>query len=506
MNNNKKVATNSFIIFIRLFINSIISIIVSRMVLDALGASDYGLYNVVGGIVIMLNIFNGAMTSTTYRYIAFELGKGTNGQPNKVFNISLVIHICFALFIIVIGSSIGELYINKYLNVAAGKLPDAKFVFRVSIATASLATLFVPYQGLLVAYEKFLTTAIVEISSQFAKLAAIIFLLHIFDNRIRLYSLIMIGTTFLSCLLYFIFSVSHYISIIKFKIYKDFKLYKEMIFFAFWTLFGAIANAGKTQGSAIIINLFFGTVVNAAFAVASQIENFILTFARTLNNAAIPQITKDFSGGNSERSINLASYISKYTFFLMSLVAFPVILEMDFLLDLWLKNVPDGATAFSKLMILGALLGSLGEGIPALVNATGKIKIYQIVVNSILLLGLPITFVLYKFGFNPVTISIVYCIISGLNGFVKLYLLYLIMEFNLILFIKTSYLKVLFVSIPLIVFYLFYNPSNFSFTDHFIGLVLSEVFLLLVILLFGSDKKERNIMKSAIHRFIKINQ
>lgn len=505
MNDNKKVAINSVIIFIRLLISSIISLIVSRIVFDALGVSDYGLYNVVGGIVIMLNVFNGAMASTTYRYIAFELGKGTIGQPNKVFNISLAIHICFVIFIIIIGATIGELYINNYLNVAEGKLPDAKFVFRVSIATASLATLFVPYQGLLVAYEKFSTTAIVDISSQFAKLAAIIFLLQIFQNKIRMYSIIMFGTTFLACLFYFIYCARNYMSVIKFKIYKDFKLYKEMISFAGWTLFGAIANAGKTQGSAIIMNLFFGTLINAAFAIASQVENFILTFARTLNNAAIPQITKNFSGGNLERSVKITSYISKYTFLLMALVVFPIILEMDFLLNLWLKDVPEGAAAFSQLMILGALLGSLGEGIPALINATGKIKIYQIVVNTILLIGLPITYVLYKFGFNPVTISIVYCIISGLNGFVKLYLLYRIIEFDLIVFIKTSYLKILFVSIPLVVFYLFYNPSNFSFADHFIGLFFSEVFLFSVILIFGLDKKERDNIKSAIYRLIKIN-
>jgi O-antigen/teichoic acid export membrane protein len=503
MNNNKKIALNSAIIFIRLLVSSIISIIVSRIVLDALGVTDYGLYNVVGGIVIMLNVFNGAMASTTYRYIAFELGKGTIGQPNKVFSISLAIHICFVIFIIIIGATIGELYINNYLNVTAVKLSDAKFVFRVSIVTASLATLFTPYQGLLVAYEKFSTSAIFEISIQLAKLAAIICLLQIFQNRIRMYSLIMLGTTFLSCLLYFIYCARHYMSIIKFRIYKDFKLYKEMISFASWTLFGAVANVGKTQGSAIIINLFFGTFINAAFAIASQVENFILTFARTLNNAAIPQITKNFSGGDIDRSVKITSYISKYTFLLMSLVAFPVVLEMDFLLNLWLIDVPKGTAAFSQLMILGALLGSLGEGIPALVNATGKIKIYQIVVNTIILIGLPITYFLYKSGFTPVTILIVYCIISGLNGFVKLYLLYRIIEFDLILFIKTSYLKILFVSIPLVIFYLFYNPSNFSFADHFIGLFFSEIFLFSVVFIFGSDKKERDIIKRAIYRLVK---
>lgn len=503
MNDNKKIATNSIIIFVKLFIVSLVSIISSRIVLDSLGASDYGLYNVVGGIVTLLNVFNSAMSSTTYRYIAFELGQGVDGKPNKIFNVSLAIHICFALTIIIFGSFLGLWYIDNYLNIVVGKIADAKFVFIISVVTTTLSTLLVPYQGLLVAYEKFKVTAIIEVITQLLKLGAIFFILNSFNDRLRLYSLIMLGVTLFSSLSYYGYSVRHYFEIVKLKLSKDIKLYKEMISFAFWTLFGAVANVGKTQGSAVIINLFFGTVVNAAFAVASQVEIFILTFARSLNNAAIPQITKNFSGGNSDRSIKLTSYISKYTFLLMAIVAFPVILEMEFLLNIWLKDVPKNTIEFSRLMIVGALLGCLGEGIPALVNATGRIKTYQIVVNTILLIGLPVTFILYKWGYNPITISVVYCVIFGFIGFVKLYLLHRIVSFNLSEFFKTSYLKILLVSIPLIIFYMIYNPTNFTFLGHIIGLVSSEIFLLFTILIFGFDKDEKMILKKIIAKIKK---
>lgn len=501
MTGNKEIAVNSIIIFARLCIVSLVSIIASRIVLDALGASDYGLYNVVGGIVVVLNVFNTAMLSTTYRYIAFELGKGPNGTPNAVFNASFAIHACFAALIILLGATIGEFYINHYLNIAPEQLPDAKFIFRISVITTAFSTLLVPYQGLLIAFEKFSVAAIIDIVAQLVKLGVIILLLYAAKNRVRTYSIIMLVYNILACSLFLMYCSWHYIHIIKLRFCRDVKLYKEMLSFSFWTLFGACASVGKIQGSAIIINYFFGTIVNAAFAVANQVENFILMFARSLNNAAIPQITKNFSGGNSDRSIKLASYISKYTYFLMLLVAFPVILEMDFLLDLWLKNVPEGATTFCQLMVLGGLLGCLGEGIPALVNATGKIKYYQIVTHSFTLLGLPIAFVFYKFGYESYTILVIFCVISALSAILRLYLLKRIFNFDIMIFIRTSYLKMLYVSIPLILVYLFYDPSHFSIWGHVAGLFITDFFLIVVLFVIGTDKQERCIMKNIISNY-----
>ena len=476
MNDNKRIAVNSFVIFLRLCIVSLISIIVSRVVLDALGASDFGLYNVVGGIVTLLNVANAAMLSTTYRYLAFEIGKKSEGNPNKIFNISLMIHAGFAVFLLLIGIVVGNWYINNYLNVAADKLSDALFVFHISVITASILTLFVPFQGLQVAYEKFIVNALIDVLSQSMKLGAILLLIYSETNRLRLYSIVMLLYTIFSCTLYAIYCLNHYWDVVRVRFYKDINLIKEMLQYALWTTLGALASVGKSQGSAIVINFFFGTIVNAAFAVAAQIESFILMFARSLNSAAVPQITKNYSGGNSKRSIKLTSYISKYTFILMCLVAFPVLLEMDFLLHLWLKDVPEGAAIFCRLMILGSLIGCLGEGIPTLINATGNIKVYQIITHSITLIGLPISFLCYKFGANPYTILIVFCIINFCLAFVRLYLLKRIFDFDVRTFVTVSFVRIVFISIPLILYYLYYDSSSYTFTEHFLGLIISEFF------------------------------
>lgn len=495
MNDNKKIAVNSIILFVRLVVTSLIGIIASRIVLDALGASDYGLYNVVGGIVTILNVFNSSMVATTYRFIAAEMGRGESGNVNKVFNVSFLIHVAFALVIVLVGTFVGEWYIDNYLNVAEGKLPDARFVFHISIITTAISTLLVPYQGLITSYEKFNVLAIRDILTRILYFVAIYYLLKLDLNRLRIYACIHLAYNVVYNGSFLVYCKHKFTEDSKFKIYREWEQIKSMFSFALWTLFGAVANITKTQGCAILINFFFGTIVNAAYAVANQVESYVLMFARSLNNAAIPQITKSFNGGKRERSLTLTSYISKYTFILMSLVAFPVLLETDFLLGLWLKEVPEGAATFCKLIVLGGLLGTLGEGIPALVNATGNLKVYQLVFHTFVILGLPIAWIFFKLGYNPYTIVIVYCVIYFLSAFVRLFLLKYIYHFDIMQIIRVSYIRIIAIAIPLFVFYILYNPSSFSTLFHIIGMLGAEMFLVIVVLIIGLDAKERNLLK-----------
>lgn len=494
MGANRKIAINSIIIFVRLLVTSLVGIYISRIVLDALGASDYGLYNVVGGIVTMLNVMNSAMLSTTYRYIAFELGKGEQGDTRRVFNTCFQIHIFFAVFIVFLGLTVGEWYIDNYLNVADGKLPDAKYVFHFSLFTAALATVLVPFQGLIVAFEKFHVNAIIDIISFLFRLTIIILFIYNADNRLRLYSILQLSYNVLSCSLYLLYCLKNYFSVIRWKLYYDWKLCKAMFSYVSWTLIGAFASYGKTQGSAIIVNFFFGTIVNAAFAIANQVESVILMFARTLGNAAVPQITKNFSSGNEKRSLMLTSYISKYTYFLMAVVAFPILLEMEFLLGLWLKQIPQGTVLFCQLTILGGLLSCIGEGVGALINATGNIKYYQIIFHVTNLMGLPIAFILYKIGLPSETILIVYCVIGLITALLRIIVMKEIYKFDVTLLIRVSYFRIFIISIPLSIYFFFYDCSEFSTLEHLAGLVASELFLFAVIALVGTDKKERDII------------
>lgn len=498
MNDNKRIAVNSFVIFARLCITSIIGIFASRLVLDALGASNYGLYDVVGGIVTLLNVMNTAMLSTTYRYIAYEIGKGESGRPNAVFNTSLLIHFGFAVFILLIGLTVGLWYINNYLNIPDDSMADARFVFLVSLLTTSFSTLLVPYQGLLVAYERFASTAIIDIVTNLIRFGALVLLLYSVDNSLRVYSIIQVGYTVVAGVSYTVLCYNNYYSTVKLKLYKEKSLIKEMMSFALWTLFGAVASIGKTQGCVILINYFFGTLVNAAYAIGHQIESYVLMFARSLNSAAVPQITKSFSGGNDGRSLLLTSYISKYTFIMMMMVAFPVLLEIDFILGIWLKEVPEGAGVFCRLIILNAVIGCLGEGIPALINATGRIKTYQIIFHTFNLLGLPIAFFVFKLGYDQYSIMYVYIGINIAAALLRLYLLKKLYDFDISMIVKVSYVKIAIISVPLLIGYFIYNPVDFSLVGHLVGLVMAELYLILVVFLLGIDKHEKELLLSFV--------
>lgn len=499
MGENKKIAINTVVIFGKLFVVSLLGLLSARFVLQALGASDYGLYNVVGGMVVLLNVLNTSMITTTYRFLAYEMGKGEQGNPNKIFNASLAIHIGLALLFLVVGGIIGEYYISNYLNVDIGKFADARFVFRVSLVTMAVSTVFVPHQGLIVALEKFTISAIFEVVTKVIAFVGVVYLLSYSGNKLRLYSIIMMLVSFLQCgLMYFYTRIRSY-SVIKIKVNRDGSIYREMFSFTGWILFGACSSVGQTQGRVMIVNYYFGTIVNAAYGIANQIENYIQLFARSLNQAAVPQITKSFSGGDQYHSKKLACYISKYTFILMTFVVFPLMIDTEFILQLWLKDVPEGTVVFCKLMMINGLLGCLGEGIPALVQATGKIKYFQIIMSSTSLMSLPIAILFFALGAPVYTILLISCGVTLINAIIRLYLLKRIVHFDIKNFVTVSYLRMVFISIPLVIAYLLYNPSSYSTSGHICGIVVSELFLLACIAILGIDNNERLI----ISKFIK---
>ena len=256
MSGNKTIIKNSLILYIRLIITSIIGLLSARFILQALGASDYGLYSVVGGIVFMMAFLNNVMVSTTYRFVAFEMGRNDTNGINRVFNISLVIHLCLAFLTILLAESIGLLYIRNYLNVPPDKIVDAVFVFRFAILSTVLSIVSVPFQGLIVANEKFVITATVEILRSILALGAVLLVLQFIGNRLRLYAVLIAMVSIIPPVLYVIYSRFHYYNFIKWKFQRGKAKYKEMIGFSGWIMLGAGASAAQIQISALLINLF----------------------------------------------------------------------------------------------------------------------------------------------------------------------------------------------------------------------------------------------------------
>ncbi len=498
VSDNRRIAKNSFILYVQLITSTIVGLLSARIVLQNLGTSDFGLYNVVGGIVVMINFFNTGVTATTYRFIAFEIGKGDVSSPNKVFNISLVIHACLALLVVVLAETLGTYYINHYLNVGDGRIPDAMFVFRLSVIATVFSIVSIPFQGLVIAQENFIVRSLLEIINALLRLAAAIMLIWYGANRLRLYSVLIMLAIAITTFMYMAYCRRKYKAIVAWNFQTDKAKYREMVGFSVWVMLGAAAGMGKVQGADLIINFFFGTVLNAAFGIANRANQFVLIFSRSLGRAVVPQIIKSYSSGNCDRTMQLVCYMPKYTFFMMLFPALPILLETEYLLDMWLGTVPEHSALFCQLMIAGAVIDCLNTGIQTAVEATGKIKYFHICRSAILLSGLPVAFILFKSNYSPYAILVVYIVTSLLIVIVNQILLKTLINLDIKRLYRTSYLSIF--NVAVCVCPLFFIKTLFEQgLPRFVLLLFAAViWLVFVIWLVGMGRNERLTIKSGI--------
>ena len=499
---NKLLIKNSFLLFLKLVITSVIGIASTRILLDNLGVSDFGLYNVVGGIVIMMGFLNTVMCTTTFRFIAFEMGRKDEGAINNVFNISFLIHLGIGALVVLIAESVGIWYLDNHLNVDFDQISRAKLVFRFSTMAVVFNIISIPFQGLLTALEKFSVIISIEISKSIVNLAFIILLIYALGDKLEIYAMLMSFLAFSSSFSYILYSKNKFKLFTKWKVSKDKFKYIEMLSFSGWVMFGAAASVGQRQGAILLINSFFGTLLNASFAIATQINSFVTMFANNIGQAAIPQITKSYSGGEDKRVLHLVTYIGKYSFFLMLLVAVPILLETEYLLKLWIFNLPRHTIIFTQLIILNGLFDCLRSGTPAVIQSTGKIKWFQIIMGSVQLMSIPISYLLFKLDFSPFYILVVFILSSVVNTIVGLILLRKILHFNVKFLIKESYLRIGYVLIfimPLFVGITYFEQSMIRL---FSSLVISTVWLFIIVYIFGLDYQERHYILGTIKKFL----
>lgn len=410
--NNKLIVKNTIYLYFKLVLSVIIGLYTSRIVLLALGASDYGIFSVVGGLVVMMNLLGTSMIATTNRFIAVEIGHGKEGNLTKVYNTLFVVHIILALFFILVGESLGMYYVNKFFNVEKTKISDAAFILNASVLASAIHILSVPSQGLIIAREKFLYTSILEIVSLTFKLCLVIWLSCSTGNRLREYALIMASYSLIQSIGYIYYCYYKEPSSVKWQINKTLSDYKPIAAFASWMLVGSIAFVGRIQGAAIIINFYFGTIINAAFGIASQINEYTMMFARNLSQATNPQIMKSGSGGDLTRSLNLVYKISKFTFLILMIIVIPLLLNIDFILKLWLKEPPCQTNTFAMYLLINGLLSCLNSGFDASIQTTGKVRTNQIGYTIINILLLPIIWFLYKIGFSAYICGVIMILLT----------------------------------------------------------------------------------------------
>ena len=495
---NKKIAVNSIIIYIQMILGVLISFFTTRYVLSALGVSDYGLYNVVGGTVTMLNFISVGMHTTTRRYVNVEMGK-REGNVNKIFNICLVLHLGFALLIYVVALTFGLWYINNVLNVSYEKLSDARFVYFISTTVSAIGIINVPYQALMAAYERFLQIASIGIGTLILRIPFILALILYTGNHLRFFAVGECLLTMLSLLLFSTYCLYSFKEITKWHIYKDITLYKEILVFNNYTALGAFAYLGRSQGSTMVINYFFGTLVNGAFAIAIQIERQLQNFVGNLTVAANPQMTQSYSSGDFQRSFNIVCKIARYSGLIMAILTFSLFVSLEPLLTIWLNKIPLGAITFCQAMLLSLFYGSLSSGVDGLIQATGNVKMYQIIQSILLTLGIPLSILLFILGAPPVYILYTFIGCDIMRSIAMYIIVCRITPFSFSSYALSVFLPVLRVIMIYLLYYILLQMISFdNLVFEFLGFVFTLIFCSIVAFRFGMTMHERQVVLKKI--------
>ncbi len=495
--NNRRIAKNTIFLYIRMIITMLVSLYTSRIVLDVLGVDDFGIYNVVGGIVSMFAFINGAMTGVTQRFINFALGSKDTKYLSSVFSTSIQIHFLIACIIFLLAESVGLWFLNAKMNIPSDRILAGHFVYQCSILSSLVLIMSVPYNALIVAHEQMSAFAYISVLEVSLKLLVAIALIYWPKDKLMLYALLLL---FIQILVRIIYSRYCYKHFKESKYIKNFdkSLFKEMLSFAGWNLWGGFSVVAFTQGLNILLNLFFSPAVNAARAVAVQIQNAVQQFATNLQMAMNPQITKSYAQGDLTYMHSLIFRSAKFTFVLLIMISLPVMLETEFLLNLWLKSVPDYTSIFLRLILCITIVDAVANPLMVGAQASGRIKVYQSVVGSVQLLILPVSYIYLKLGYAPYVVFIVHLVIAILAFIIRLFIVRPLIDLS----IKEFFIKVIFKcfvllifssSIPLLMRSILYIPNLLNF---FIVCVVSVLSVLLFSYLFALDKTERLFLKT----------
>ncbi len=417
--NNKRVAKNTLYLYFRMILIMLVTLYTSRVILSELGIKDYGIYNVVGGLVTMFAFLNNCMASSTQRFMTFELGCGNAHRLKNVFAASLNIHIAIAIIIVLLAETIGLWFVNTKLVIPDDRMLAANWVYQFSILSFFVNIIQVPYNAVLIAHEKMSVYAYISIVEVFLKLG-IVYLLVIspFDKLIA-YGVLLFIVQFIIRCIYQIYCKRNYDEC-KFRLFWDKELYKSMSSFAGWNLFGSVAWLLRDQGVNIILNMFFGPVINAARGVATQVSGAVMNFISNFQVALNPQITKNYAVGNIKEMEKLSYLGIKFSYIILFILAFPLSLNIDYILDLWLVDVPDYSALFIILILIDALVGTLfGTPLMTALSATGVIRNYQVVVSLVILCIVPVGYVMLKLGYDAPSVFYITIFFSLMSGFVR---------------------------------------------------------------------------------------
>lgn len=499
--NNKRIAKNTLLLYFRSIFLILISLYTSRVILQMLGVSDYGIYNVVGGVVTMFAMISSSMSSASQRFITYTLGEGNFERLKKIFNTSMTLHVIIGALVVLLVEIFGVWFLYAKLNIPDDRLDVAFWVLQLSIATLFVNIISVPYNSVIIAHEKMSAFAYISILEAVLKLLIVFALLWSPIDRLILYSILMFLTALLIRIIYTVYSQRSFEETRNVKFRIEHGLFKEMFSFAGWNLFGNGSLLLRNQGVDIILNIFFGVTVNAAKGICNQVQSAVYQFVSNFQTAVTPQLTMSVAQQNQDRTHSLIMKGGRYSFYMLSIFAVPLIVSAPEVLSLWLVEVPDYTVVFIQWTLLYLLLDSLSRFLMNAVLAYGKIKVYQIVVGGTKILTLPLVLIWLLLGGSPVTGILANIIIEIVCLFQRLYFNSKYNNLPWHSYVLKTFLPCWFI------FTMAFVPSYlvrlYFSTNLFVLFVTSLLITTLVIGLVGLEKNERQMVIAKAISFIK---
>ena len=496
--NNKRITKNTMFLYFRMLVTMGISLYTIRLVLEVLGVVDFGIYNVVGGVVLMMEFLKSSMSASVQRFLSFELGQKNYTQLSKIFSMSINIHVLIALFIFILAETIGLWFLNTKLVIPIDRINAANWVYQFSILTFIVSILNVSYHAIIISEERMKIYFYISIMETILKLVIVFVLLRIGFDKLIIYSGLMFGLSVLIFIFYIFYCAKNFPST-KYTFIFEKKLFNTLLNFGGWNLFGGLAGVTMGQGVNILLNLFFGPTVNAARGLSYQIGGAINMLVINFQIAINPQIIKSYAVDDMKYMHELIFQGSKFSYYLIYLLSLPILFETEYILSIWLNNVPEYTTTFTRLIFIGILIDSLSGTLMAAAQASGRIKKYQMIVGGLLLLILPVSYIFLKNGFPPQATLYVSIAMSIIALFARLYIVSKLVNISIKLFFKKVLFRVLLITvISLVLPLIFKYVTEPSFMSVSITVILSILSALYSIYWFGLTKEEKKYLKQKV--------
>ncbi|MCQ2106159.1 MAG: hypothetical protein MJZ26_10245 [Fibrobacter sp.] len=439
---NKRIVKNTAFLYLRMLLVMGVGLFSSRIVLQVLGVSDYGLYNAVGSIVVMFTIINGTLSSGTSRFLTFALGKGDADNLKKTFNAAFLMHVAIAFLVLILAETVGLWFLHNKMNIPAGRVAAANWLYQFSIVSCMLSMTQVPYGASIIAHERMKIYAWVGIAEAAWKICFLFILMYVpFSDVLIAYGALTMAWSCGLQIFYRMYCRTNFAEA-KLSIVKDKSLYKSIASFSLWDLIGSFCATGNSQGLNLLINMFFGVTINAARGLAYQVENIIQQFVNNFMTAVNPQITKRYAEGRINDMMDLVFEGSKFGFYLLFMVTLPVFLEAPKLLSLWLVEVPENAVLFLRLLMLSMLIRAFARPVITAVHATGKIKFMNVVSGSTsVAVQIPGTYILFRLGCPAYVMFFVMMFVYVVCNYLELLSLKRDVDFSIFRYTCVVYLK-----------------------------------------------------------------